>query len=589
MSLPESWPETTVGKVIVDLQPGFAQRPGEDDEGMTPQIRTHNINPVGKITLAGIKHVSANAKELQRYKLVAGDVVFNNTNSEEWVGKTAVFDQEGEYVFSNHMTRLRADTRLINPDYLAKYLQMLWSMGYSKTRAKRWVSQAGIEGAALASFKLPLPTLLEQQRIVDVLRQAESLVVWQKTRTGQLDLMIKAYLDRLVLGVDESEWVRLGTLVETRYGTSVSAEEGIGSGTPVLRIPNVMGGEVDTADMKYVGLSSAELDRLLLTKADVLIVRSNGNPDYVGRSAPITEDIVKAGMVYASYLIRLRANTDQLLPEYLSSFLNSAFGRAAMRNTIRTTAGQSNLSGENLTKIRIPLPDISEQKKFATFWHEVRSLRQLISQSELIAKRLQSELAVFALSGELTEKWREVHQKEIDAAIVERDQILRERGAKVSIRTEVYAPPERSINFSRPMRKWLINELSEFQYEIWNMLRYEWRGSVIVDAPEVFDDFCTNPQTAWRIEHFEVSNKRIRQTLEQLAALGLIAKVSVPKSNTVTKKTEYLTAFRPLREDENTRMVDAEKLKRELENDESASSSYSGPSNPNGQMGELGK
>ena len=48
-------------------------------------------------------------------------------------------------------------------------------MGYSKTRAKRWVSQAGIEGAALASFKLPLPTLPEQQRIVDVLRQAEVL------------------------------------------------------------------------------------------------------------------------------------------------------------------------------------------------------------------------------------------------------------------------------------------------------------------------------------------------------------------------------------------------------------------------------
>ena len=53
------------------------------------------------------------------------------------------------------------------------------------------------------------------------------------------------------------------------------------------------------------------------------------------------------------------------------------------------------------------------------------------------------------------------------------------------------------------MRQWLIDELSEFQHEVWNMLRHEWRGLVIVDDPEAFDDFCTNPQTAWGIEHFK--------------------------------------------------------------------------------------
>lgn len=573
MNLPESWVETTVGKVVVKLQPGFAQKPGEYDEGMTPQIRTHNISPEGKITLEGVKHVSASTNELERCQLAVGDVIFNNTNSEEWVGKSAVFDQEGEYVFSNHMTRLRVDTSLISPDFLANYLHLLWLMGYSKTRAKRWVSQAGIEGAALASFKLPLPTLPEQQRIVDVLRQAGEIANQQQPRNQQLDSMIKAYLDRLVLAIDESKWVQLNDLVETRYGTSISADAVADSGTPVLRIPNVMGGEVDTADMKYVELSSAEESRLRLTRADVLIVRSNGNPDYVGRSAPITEDVEKNEMVYASYLIRLRANTDRLLPEYLSAFLNSAFGRTAMRNAIRTTAGQSNLSGENLTKIRIPLPTIREQKKFAAFWHEVRLLRQLISQSEQLTKQVRSELTVFALSGELTEEWREVHQQEIAAATAERDEALRERGTKVSVRFTETAPPECPTDFSRPARRWLVDELSEFQFEVWGMLRHEWRGSVIVDDPEVFGDFCTNPQTAWRIEQFKASPSRIRRALEQLAALGLIAKVSLPKANALTQQTEYMTAFRPLREDENTRMSDVDSLRRALRPDKTEGAS----------------
>lgn len=564
MSLPESWVETTVGKVVIKLQSGFAQKPGEDDEGMTPQIRTHNISPEGKVTLEGVKYVSASTNELERCQLAVGDVIFNNTNSEEWVGKSAVFDQEGEYVFSNHMTRLRVDTSLISPDFLASYLHLLWSIGYSKTRAKRWVSQAGIEGASLASFKLPLPTLPEQQRIADVLRQAGEVANRQQPRSQQLDSMIKAYLDRLVLAIDESKWVQLNELVETRYGTSVSADAVADSGTPVLRIPNVMGGEVDTTDMKYVELSSAEASRLRLTRADVLIVRSNGNPDYVGRSAPITEEVEKNEMVYASYLIRLRANTDRLLPEYLSAFLNSAYGRAAMRNAIRTTAGQSNLSGENLTKIRIPLPTIREQKEFASFWHEVRLLRQLISQSEQLTKQVRSELTVFAFSGELTEEWREVHQQEIAAATAERDRAHRERGTKLSVRITKTVPPERTTDFTRPARRWLVDELSEFQFEVWSMLRHEWRGSVIVDDPEVFGDFCTNPQSAWRIEHFKASPNHIRRTLEQLAALGLIAKMSLPKANAVTQQTEYLTAFRPLREDENTRLSDADQLRRTI-------------------------
>jgi len=50
MRLPETWIETTVRSVVTDLQPGFAQKPGEEDEGTTPQIRTHNVTADGKIS-----------------------------------------------------------------------------------------------------------------------------------------------------------------------------------------------------------------------------------------------------------------------------------------------------------------------------------------------------------------------------------------------------------------------------------------------------------------------------------------------------------------------------------------------------------
>ena len=116
-------------------------------------------------------------------------------------------------------------------------------------------------------------------RIENVLSWAADVAQDQKSRRLQIDSMIKSALDQLVLARPESEWELLGTLVETRYGTSISSDAGAESGVAVLRIPNVIGGEVDTTDLKYVDLAKAELKRLSLTTDDVLIVRSNGNPD----------------------------------------------------------------------------------------------------------------------------------------------------------------------------------------------------------------------------------------------------------------------------------------------------------------------
>jgi type I restriction enzyme S subunit len=91
------------------------------------------------------------------------------------VGKTALFKLEGIYVFSNHMTRIRVNSQLVEPEYLARYLHFLWRAGYYRQRAKRWVSQAAIDQSALSEFKIALPTIPEQQRIVAISRQADEL------------------------------------------------------------------------------------------------------------------------------------------------------------------------------------------------------------------------------------------------------------------------------------------------------------------------------------------------------------------------------------------------------------------------------
>jgi len=95
-----------------------------------------------------------------------GDVLFNNTNSKELVGKTCYIEENVEALFSNHMTRIRADRSKIEPMYLATLLHDLWRRGHFLTLCNKWVGQAGINVSTLAAVEIPLPPLDVQRQIV---------------------------------------------------------------------------------------------------------------------------------------------------------------------------------------------------------------------------------------------------------------------------------------------------------------------------------------------------------------------------------------------------------------------------------------
>ena len=99
-------------------------------------------------------------------------------------------------------------------------------------------------------------------------------------------------------------WVALGDIaLAFRYGTSVkcSYEQ---TGEPVLRIPNIDNGRINIDDLKYGPLNDAEAENLRLRLGDILMVRSNGSLNLVGRPALVDAHVV--GYCYAGYLVRVR-------------------------------------------------------------------------------------------------------------------------------------------------------------------------------------------------------------------------------------------------------------------------------------------
>lgn len=143
-----------------------------------------------------------------------------------------------------------------------------------------------------------------------------------------------------------------GEIIESfsQYGTSKDLNEEK-KGYPVLRL-----NEFDTffisKPAKYCNLIDVETyESLRLKRNDVLICRTNGNPKYVGKAAIVPKDYDYA---FASYLFRVRPNSNLINSATLVAFLNSKYGRKEIEK-FSMVCNQANFSPAKFRKISIPL------------------------------------------------------------------------------------------------------------------------------------------------------------------------------------------------------------------------------------------
>lgn len=194
-------------------------------------------------------------------------------------------------------------------------------------------------------------------------------------------------------------WCRLGDLVdEFRYGTSRKCHPDSGS-VPVLRIPNVQNGRVDSSNLKFTEMPLSEFKDLQLKAGDLLIVRSNGSESLVGRCAIASEE--DSRFAYAGYLVRGRLANDEVFSPFLQLALSTAAVRDQIEGPIRTTSGVKNINTTELANLVFPIAPLAEQRRIVA---KVDQLMALVAQLEtqLAASRATAKSLLEALVAELT-------------------------------------------------------------------------------------------------------------------------------------------------------------------------------------------
>lgn len=281
----------------------------------------------------------------------AGSVIFS---SRAPIGYVAI---AGAPLCTNQGCKTAVPPDYIDSKYLYHYLK--WKTPDIAARASGTTFKE-ISGKGFAETAFLWPDLDEQRRIVDVLEDhlsrldaAEGLVARSLASTSNL-----AHLISENAVADSGPARRLHDLtVGSGYGTSEKCVED-GPGAAVVRIPNLVSGSIDLSDEKRVRDGTADVSRLMLEPGDLLVIRTNGSRDLIGRTA-VVQDGVEAA--FASYLIRFQLDRALVHPEWVQAVLSTPSGRRTLESLAASSAGQYNLSLSKLGGVLIPVPSLTRQ------------------------------------------------------------------------------------------------------------------------------------------------------------------------------------------------------------------------------------
>ena len=257
-----------------------------------------------------------------------------------------------------------------------------------------------LSGKAFAKLPIPLPPLAEQRRIVakieelfseldageeslrrarrqlgvyrqSLLKQAFEGKLTEQWRKQNLHLLESADVESVETSERlPSEWraIKLGSAIENpSYGTSKKCSyesDGVG----VLRIPNVVNGAIDAADLKFAEFTEDEVASYELKAGDLLMIRSNGSVSIVGRCALIEPK--HTGLLYAGYLIKLRPIKSLIDPFFLRIQLASLRLRSQIEFSAKSTSGVNNINSKEIQRLVIALPPLPEQQEIVRLLDE---------------------------------------------------------------------------------------------------------------------------------------------------------------------------------------------------------------------------
>ena len=208
--VPESWAYDELGNLAEIAYGAQAAVANATDPAIGTLILTNvNLDIEGHINLEKSRYYKVPSEHRERLSLRKDDILFNwRSGSANHVGKTVLFDLNGDYTYSSFILRFRPH-RLVSNKYLFRWLTHLRVSGFFTSQ--RNVSSINSVYNASLSATIPIwfPDHDQQTEIVAVLDAIDRKIDLHRRKRAVLEELFKTLLHKLITGeirVGELDW-----------------------------------------------------------------------------------------------------------------------------------------------------------------------------------------------------------------------------------------------------------------------------------------------------------------------------------------------------------------------------------------------
>lgn len=257
----------------------------------------------------------------------------------------------------------------------------------------------------LEKIPIPLPSLAEQSRIVEVLDNADELRARRRASLEELSGVTEAiFFDLFGDPAENSKrWPEtkiLGDLADIVSGVT-KGRDLQGKSTrevPYLAVVNVQDRALNLSTIKTIQATEEEIQQYRLLKDDLLLTEG-GDPDKLGRGTLWNDEMPEC--IHQNHIFRVRLRTDELQPLFLSWLVASQRGKRYFCRSAKQTTGIASINMTQLRSFPLIIPPLPLQQEFANRVASVETIQLACRTSLTEMDALLAALQYRAFRGEL--------------------------------------------------------------------------------------------------------------------------------------------------------------------------------------------
>lgn len=401
-----------VGEILRLAQYGISIEMNEDGKGYLIYRMNEITNMLCNADVA--KFADIKEDEAAPFVLQQNDILFNRTNSQEFVGRTGIFKKFSNepYVFASYLIRLKTDESKVLPEYLTAFLNTEHGRWDIKRRARISINQSNVNAEEIKAIKIPLLSIRFQSKLrifFDIARQkldqskalyaeAENLLLdelglkdWQPMEetiavksfaesfgsTGRLDAEYYQPKYEMLHNVLSQRFMleRIGDWGKVLKGKSPEYTDDI-SGVPVIR-----SGDLSDIDNERNFLRAIHTKGMFRLEVGDVLISSIGFGS-IGKVQVFDKTGTYSTVSEVTVIRQKRVN-----PYYLCFYLQCLAGQFQINRFITGATGQLHLYPRDVGSIFVPIVTDVFETKLMNLFMESRILKKQSAQMLELAKR----------------------------------------------------------------------------------------------------------------------------------------------------------------------------------------------------------